>query len=238
MKIYALFLILLCQINWSLAVGMYFKFNNLTNGKFGNNQIYWCILGYDSNNRLVYVDKNGNLIKASVDMNTIQKNDRLCANICFTLAEQNIISMPDIVSGRMYISYGEQVYITFNVAADGRIGYAGPDLNNPSDPNKNVLFEFLEFTIINKEYWGNTSRVDFFSFPIVSRLIGSDGYTNGQYYETYDRTVGDVGTRDQIFAAFKNEVPDEFKTLLTDKRIMAPCKLTFNEGGQYSNYFL
>ena len=237
MKIYALFLILLCQINWSLAVGMYFKFNNLTNGKFGNNQIYWCILGYDSNNRLVYVDKNGNLIKASIDMNTIKKNDRLCANICFTLAEQNIISMPDIVSGRMYISYGEQVYITFNVAADGRIGYAGPDLNNPSDPNKNVLFEFLEFTIINKEYWGNTSRVDFFSFPIVTRLIGRDGYTNGKYYETYDRTVGDVGTRDQIFAAYKNEVPDEFKTLLTDKRIMAPCKLSFNEGAQYSHYF-
>ena len=237
MKIYALFLILLCQINWSLAVGMYFKFNNLTNGKFGNNQIYWCILGYDSNNRLVYVDKNGNLIKASIDMNTIKKNDRLCANICFTLAEQNIISMPDIVSGRMYISYGEQVYITFNVAADGRIGYAGPDLNNPSDPNKNVLFEFLEFTIINKEYWGNTSRVDFFSFPIVTRLIGKDGYTNGKYYETYDRTVGDVGTRDQIFAAYKNEVPDEFKTLLTDKRIMAPCKLSFNEGAQYSHYF-
>lgn len=72
---------------------MYFKFNNLTNGKFGNNQIYWCILGYDSNNRLVYVDKNGNLIKASIDMNTIKKNDRLCANICFTLAEQNIISI-------------------------------------------------------------------------------------------------------------------------------------------------
>ena len=237
MKIYALLLILLCQINWSIAAGMYFKFNNLTNGKYANDQIYWCILGYDSNNRLVYVDKNGNLIKASIDMNTIKKNDRLCANICFTLAEQNIISMPDIVSGRMYISYGEQVYITFNIAADGIIGYAGPDLNNPSDPNKDVLFEFLEFTIINKEYWGNTSRVDFFSFPIVTRLIGRDGYTNGKYYETYDRTVGDVGTRDQIFAAFKNEVPDEFKTLLTDKRIMAPCKLTFNEGGQYSNYF-
>ena len=127
MKIYALFLILLCQINLSLAVGMYFKFNNLTNGKYANDQIYQCILGYNSNNRLVYVDKNGNLIKASIDMNTIKKNDRLCANICFTLAEQNIISMPDIVSGRMYISYGEQVYITFNVAADGRIGYAGPD---------------------------------------------------------------------------------------------------------------
>ena len=238
MKLYALFLLLFCQINWAFAENtMYFKLNNFTNKKYGNNQIYWCILGYDKNNNLVYVDKNGKLIKANLDMNTIKKNDRMCADICYTLDDGDVVYMPDIVSGRMYLSYGEQVYITFNMAADGKIGYAGPDLNNPTDPNQDVLFEFIEFTIINKEYWGNTSRVDFFSFPIVSRLIGKDGYTNGKYYETYDKTVGDMGTREEIFSAFKEEVPDEFKTLITDKRIMAPCKLTFNEGGKYENYF-
>ena len=237
MKLYAIFLILLCQINWSFCQDkMYFKMSNLT-GKFRNNEIYWCILGYDKNNNLVFVNRNGNLVQASIDMNVIPKNGRMAANICYTLEEQNFIYMPDIVSGRMYISYGEQVYITFNMAADGRIGYAGPDLNNPTDPNQDVLFEFLEFTIINKEYWGNTSRVDFFSFPLVTTLTGSNGYTNGKYYETYSRTVGDLGTRDQMFSAFRSEVPNEFKTLLTDKRIMAPCKLTFNEGAQYGNYF-
>ena len=40
-----------------------------------------------------------------------------------------------IVSGRMFISYGEQVCIGFNIAADGRIGYEGEDLNNSSGPN-------------------------------------------------------------------------------------------------------
>lgn len=54
------------------------------------------------------------------------------------------------------------------------VGYAGPDLNNPSDPNNDVLFEFAEFTVTNKEYWGNTTRVDFFSFPVVTRLVGQD----------------------------------------------------------------
>ena len=238
MKLYSLFILFFCLINWSFAQNtMYFKLNNLTEGKYGNAQIYWCILGYDKSNNLVYVDKNGNLVKASLDMNTIPKNDRMAADICYTLSEANMVNVPDIISGRMYISYGERVYITFNMAADGRIGYAGPDLNNPTDPNQDVLFEFLEFTIINKEYWGNTSRVDFFSFPIVSRLFGTNGYTNGQYYENYDRTVGDKGTREEIFNAFKNEVPDEFKTLVTQYRIMAPCKLTFNEGGKYANYF-
>ena len=241
MKLYALFLILFCQINWSFALRqnnmMYFKFNNLTNGKYSSDKIFWCVLGYDKQNNLVYLDKNGNQRKASLDMNTIPKSDRMCAQICYTVEEAPTVYVPDMVSGRIYIGYGEQVYITFNMAADGRMGFAGPDLNNPTDPNQDVLFEFLEFTIINNEYWGNTSRVDFFCFPIVTRLIGSDGYTNGQYFENFDRTVGDLGTRDEIFSAFKSEVPDEFKTLVNDKRIMAPCKSTFNEGGKYANYF-
>ena len=216
---------------------MYFQLNNLTGGKYPNNKIYYCILGYNTNNQLVYVDKNGNQNIATLDKNTIPKGDRMCADICYSLEESNFVYMPDIISGRMYIGYGEQVYITFNQAADGRIGYAGPDLNNPTDPNQDVLFEFLEFTIKNKEYWGNTSRVDYFTFPIVTRLFGYDGYDGGQYYDKYDRTVGDVGTRDELFNAFKNEVPNEFKTLVTDKRIMAPCKMTFNEGQIYGHYF-
>lgn len=216
---------------------MYLKLNNKTNGKYSNNQVYWCILGYNSNNELCYVDKNGNLIRATSGMNTISKNGRMCADICYTLAEKDYVYLPDIISGRMYLSYGEQVYITFNVAADGRVGYAGPDLNNATDPNQDVLFEFIEFTVKNKEYWGNTTRVDFYSFPVVTRLIGTNGYTNGQYYANFDRTVGDMGTRAEIFNSFKNEVPDEFDTLVTDMRIMAPCKLTFNEGARYANYY-
>ena len=238
MKLYAILLILFCQINWSFAQDkMYISLNNLTNGRFGNNQIYWCIVGYDKQNQLVFVDRNGNLVRANTNMNTINKNGRWAANICYTLEQQNFIYIPDIQSGRMYISYGEQVYITFNMAADGRVGYAGPDLNNPTDPNQDVLFEFLEFTIINKEFWGNTSRVDFFSFPIVAMLWGNRGWTNGQYYEDYFAIVGDQGNRDQIFNAFRNEVPNEFKTLVTDKRILAPCKKSFNRGAQYEHYF-
>ena len=217
---------------------MYFKLNNKTNGQYADNQVYWCILGYDSDNQLCYVDKNGNLVRATAGMNTVAKGNRMCADICYTLAEKDYVYMPDIISGRMYFSYGEQVYITFNVAADGKIGYAGPDLNNETDPNQDVLFEFIEFTIKNKEYWGNTSRVDFYSFPMATRLIGQGGFNNypGDA-DVYDRTVGDLGSRADTFAAYKNEVPAEFQTLITEKRIVAPCKLTFNEGSAYANYY-
>ena len=218
---------------------MYFQMNNKTKGQYSDDQVYWCILGKNpKTHELCYVDTNGNLIPVSLSMNTVKKGDRMCANICNTLAQKDYVYMPDIESGRMYLSYGSPVYITINQGADGNMGFAGPDLNNASDPNADVLFEFIEFTITNKEYWGNTSRVDFYSFPMATRLIGEGGWNNfpGDA-DVYDKTVGDLGTRAEMFAAFKNEVPAAFQTLLTDKRIMAPCKLTFNEGKQYSNYF-
>ena len=218
---------------------MYFQMNNKTKGQYSDDQVYWCILGKNpKTHELCYVDTNGNLIPVSLSMNTVKKEGRMCANICNTLAQKDYVYMPDIESGRMYLSYGSPVYITINQGADGNMGFAGPDLNNASDPNADVLFEFIEFTITNKEYWGNTSRVDFYSFPMATRLIGEGGWNNfpGDA-DVYDKTVGDLGTRAEMFAAFKNEVPAAFQTLLTDKRIMAPCKLTFNEGKQYSNYF-
>lgn len=217
---------------------MFLQLNNKTNGKYSNNQVYWCILGYNANMELCYLDTNGNLIPANAGLNTLTVNERKVANICHSLAEKDYVYLPDIISGRMYLSYGKPVYITFNNAADGRVGYAGPDLNNATDPNQNTLFEFLEFTVKGKEYWGNTTRVDFFSFPMITRLVGQGGYNNypGDS-DVYDRVVGDIGTRDEIFASFRNSVPNEFKTLVNDLRIMAPCKTTFNEGAQYANYF-
>ena len=219
---------------------MFLQLNNKTNGAFSNNEIYWCILGYDpKTNQLCYVDKSGKLIPATTDLNTISKGDRKFANICYTLAEADYVYMPDITSGRMYLSYGSPVYITINKDINGNMGYAGPDLNNTSDPNRDVYFEFLEFTISNKVYWGNTTRVDNYCFPTVSRLVGDNGFINTPGdCDHYDLTVGDIGTREETFAAFAKEVPSEFQSLIRDQyRIVAPCKGSFNEGSVNANYF-
>lgn len=217
---------------------MFLQLNNKTNGKYRDDQIYWIVIGRDKDHQICYLDTQGNLIKASESLNTIEKNGRKCANIAHSLAEASYVYLPDIESGRMYLSYGEPVYITFNNDAAGNVGYAGPDLNNPSDPNSDVLFEFAEFTVTNKEYWGNTTRVDFFSFPVVTRLVGQGGFDNRPGdYDVYDKTVGDIGTRDEVFAAYKASAPAIWKTLVNEDRIMAPCKSTFNEGQIYGNYF-
>ena len=203
------------------------ELNNKTNGKYSDSEIYWCILGNNENNQLCYMDKDGNMIPASESLNTVEVNGTKYANIYHTLAESDHVYAPTIRSGRMYLSYGKPVYVKFN----GSTGYAGPDLNNPGDVNANTLFEFAEFTIEGKHYWGNTTRVDYFCFPMVTRLIG------GSLYGGYDNVVGDVGTRDEIFNAFKNEVPNEYKSLVRDDRIIAPCKSTFNVGKINGNYF-
>ncbi|WP_288682488.1 beta-1,3-glucanase family protein [uncultured Eubacterium sp.] len=203
------------------------ELNNKTNGKYSDSEIYWCILGNNENNQLCYMDKDGNMIPASESLNTVEVNGTKYANIYHTLAESDHVYAPTIRSGRMYLSYGKPVYVKFN----GSTGYAGPDLNNPGDVNANTLFEFAEFTIEGKKYWGNTTRVDYFCFPMVTRLIG------GSLYGGYDNVVGDIGTRDEIFTAFKNEVPNEYKSLVRDDRIIAPCKSTFNVGQDNGNYF-
>lgn len=207
------------------------QLNNKTNGRYSDSQVYWCLVGYNTSGQLCYLNNNGDLIPVNTGMNNITIGNRQVADVSYTLAEASYVYVPTIRSGRMYLSYEKPIYLTFNQAADGTIGFAGPDVNNDTDPNAGTLFEFAEFTIEGKYYWGNTTRVDFFSFPVVTRLIGHT------QYEKYDKTVGDIGTRDEIFAAFRNEVPDAFKTLVNDKRIMAPCKTTFNVGQQYGNYF-
>lgn len=74
---------------------MFFQFNNKTNGAYSDNEIYWCILGFDPDNgRLCYVDKDGNLIPATTGLNTISKGDRMCADVYYTLAEKDYVYMP------------------------------------------------------------------------------------------------------------------------------------------------
>lgn len=213
---------------------MILQMNNKTGGKYSDSQIYWTILGRDSSDSLCYLDTNGNMVRANTGLNNGTINGRTYSKtVIHNMAEKNWVDLPAMSSGRMYISYGEPVYINFVQGADGKVGYAGPDVNNTSDPNANTLFEYFEFTTeaVNGgiTFHGNTTRVDFFSFPYMIRLMDE--------YGGFDRCVGDIGTRDEIFAAYKREVPAAFQGLADSKRIMAPCKTLFNTGRQYGNYF-
>lgn len=213
---------------------MTIKLANATNGAYPDSQVYWSIIGYNPTTRaLSYVDKNGNLVPASVGdnnaANRLTKNGQTYSNYFYKMSEANWVSIPKIDSGRMFISVGSPMYIKINTAGDGRTGFAGPDMNNPTDPNQDVYFEWVEFTVDNYGYHGNTTRVDQFGFPLRTRLIGKDGY---------DRTLGETQSRAAIFADYEAQVPAEFRTLVQRPyRIVAPGKGAFNAGKAYGNYF-
>ncbi len=210
------------------------KVMNGTNGTYADNQIYWGIIGKNpATGRWCYLDLNGNLIPISNALNDapghLTKNGVNYANIYYTVSQAAWVNMPKIESGRMFLSVGSPCYIkTYDD------GFAGPDINNPTDPNRNIYFDFVEFTVDNTGYHGNTTRVDGFGFPLQHRLVNKAG--------NYDRTVGELEseTRAGIFTKYVNEVPNEFKalgTLQAPYRIVAPIHGSFAVGGANANYF-
>lgn len=213
---------------------MTLKLVNGTNGAWQDQQVYWSIIGYDPVTKVLsYVDNTGRLVPASLAANDapnrLTKNGQNYSNYFYKLTDMPWVSIPRIDSGRMFISLGSPMYIKINQAADGRLGFAGPDMNNPSDPNQDVNFEWIEFTVDQWGYHGNTTRVDQFGFPIKTRLLGRDGY---------DRTLGENASRAKIFADFEALAQPEFRGLVQRPyRIVAPAKSVFNRGQAYGNYF-
>ncbi|MGG4343265.1 glycoside hydrolase family 64 protein [Paenibacillus lautus] len=210
------------------------KIMNGTNGAYTDQQIYWGVLGINPvNNQWSYLDLSGNLIPISSALNDapghLTKNGINYANIYHKVSDASWVTLPRITSGRMFLSVGTPLYLkTYND------GFAGPDLNNPTDPNRDIYFDFVEFTIDAAGYHGNTTRVDGFGFPIQHRLINKSG--------SFDQTVGEFEseTRNGIFAKFQAEVPSAFKSLATIQapyRIVAPIHGSFAQGGANANYF-
>jgi hypothetical protein len=218
----------------SNADSLSFQILNGTNGRFANNQIFWTILAIDpATQRWSYLDNTGQVRPISTAMNDapghLTKNGNNYANICFTVDSSAWIPLPKLISGRIFLGCGSPVYIkTYDT------GFAGPDVNNPNDPNIDVYFDFIEFTVDDAGYHGNTTRVDGFGFPLQHRLVNQDS--------SFDRTVGEIASqsRNDLFNAFRNEVPNEFKSLMDIQqpyRILAPVHGPFKDGGQYANYF-
>ena len=84
--------------------------------------------------------------------------------------QSKTIQLPKF-SGRVYFSYGQK--LSFKVVLDGRL--VQPAVENPSDPNRNKLFNWTEYTLNGDGLWINSTQVDFFSAPYQTGLKKSDG---------------------------------------------------------------
>jgi hypothetical protein len=75
-------------------------------------------------------------------------------------------------SGRIYFSYGQK--LVFQLATGGLVQ---PAVQNPSDPNRDILFNWSEYTLNDSGLWINSTQVDMFSAPYAVGVQRADGTT-------------------------------------------------------------
>src|SRR3954447_6348177 len=81
------------------------------------------------------------------------------------------IQMPKF-SGRVYFSYGQK--LVFQLTTGGLVQ---PAVQNPSDPNRNILFHWSEYTLNDGGLWINSTQVDMVSAPYAVSVTAADGST-------------------------------------------------------------
>ena len=261
---------------------MYFTLCNNTDGKYTDDQVFVTILGREWNDNaeqpFSYLTADGKLPLISTRTNDKFKmmynpwsglvdTKREFTNLGFTIADLKAlgqvdkngnayVKVPPIRSGRMFVSYGEDICIQINGA-----DFSGPALENPTDPNQGIVFDFVEFTYNNiGEFWGNTTRVDGYVFPISIRLTGTvdDLDENGEVQwvngvalqKDADIWAGDLGNLEEIYARWDYDTREgtlfeKFNHLLVRDndgnpvRIKAPGKGEFDSQGTgiYTDYY-
>lgn len=85
--------------------------------------------------------------------------------------QSRTIRIPKL-SGRIYVSYGQR--LDFRLATGGLVQ---PAVQNPSDPNRNILFTWSEYTLNNDGLWLNSTQVDMFSAPYAVGVRRGNGTT-------------------------------------------------------------
>lgn len=137
------------------------------------------------------------------------------------------VRFPRFISARMYFSLGRK--LDFRLTPDGLVQpapWAG------GDPNRDILFDWSEFTYNDSGLWLNSSQVDMFAIPHAVSVTGSDGRTI--------RTGDPVANgRDNVINALRG-TPEFARSVYTRSdgtvlRVLAPGK-ALDAGLMNANY--
>ncbi|MCX2926339.1 glycoside hydrolase family 64 protein [Streptomyces sp. NEAU-W12] len=108
--------------------------------------------------------------------------------------QSTTIRMPKF-SGRIYFSYGRK--LVFRLTTGGLVQ---PAVQNPADPNRDILFNWSEYTLNDSGLWLNSTQVDMFSTPYSVGVQRADGSTasagrlrSGGYTAVFDALRGQPG---------------------------------------------
>ncbi|WP_125776063.1 glycoside hydrolase family 64 protein [Antribacter gilvus] len=140
----------------------------ITNDSGRAGPVYVYVLG-ETGGRLGWADASGTFHPwPTVGATPVNAPD--AAIVGPTNGQSTTIQLPKL-SGRVYFSYGSK--LVFKVVNDGRL--VQPAVQNPSDPNRNILFNWTEYTLNDSGLWINSTQVDFFSAPYQTGLRKADG---------------------------------------------------------------
>ncbi|KAF2150244.1 glycoside hydrolase family 64 protein, partial [Myriangium duriaei CBS 260.36] len=156
----------------------------------------------NSNNVNAYVtglDNNGNLVMLSPDgswyypvAGHLAIPQSITANVSIPLGPKGSttkITLPGYISaGRVWFADGTLQF--FTVPGGSGTALVQPSAANPTDPNSDVNWGFVELTNISSGIYVNLSYVDFLGIPLGIQLIGSAGTQTVQGVTA--NAVGDV----------------------------------------------
>ncbi len=159
-----------------------------------------------STGKMGHIRKDGNFAEIALSDNT----NNGYTNYGIRLSELNSLPLATL-SGRVYISVGQQLKFKVVGAGNG-LGLQYPAGWVSSDPNFNIVHDFMEFTNNDSGMYCNTTMVDMFGLPMYITLQGSKTQSIAQWKD---------GARAKVFEALRKQAGFA-KLVQGDLRVIAP----------------
>ena len=190
---------------------------NVTNNSGRGEQVYLYVVGVNLNTgRLGYVNAGGAFTPWPAGSNPPSPAPDV-AIPGPAGGGTRTLQIPLRLSGRMYMSFGAK--LKFFLTPDGLVQ---PAPWAPGDPNRDILFDWSEFTYDTGGLYLNTSMVDMFSVPHTVAVTGSNG-------ATHQTGALIANGRESIFNAVQGQPGDWAKLIYrrgdgTRLRVLSPLK--------------
>lgn len=212
---------------------MTMQFQNSTGGQYSNDRIYVAVIFLNSNGQWCHLTPSGaQVVITDADNGALTLDGRGYTNFFYKLSDISGFQMPiNMVSGRIWMSMDKPLYLRASNVNGTIVGMENPSMTNPTDPNRNIYFDWAEFSLDNSStLWVNSTLVDMFGFPTtISVYEGSD-----TSYSLFQK-VGITESRAAIYNAF-NALPAPYNTLTQQYRIVAPHHGAMDSSNYWDSY--
>jgi len=177
-----------------------FTFKNST-GRYPDNQIWFAIIGKKDGDTFYHATFAGGaqatITPCSPGDNTVTKNGVSYSNYFYSIDQVPTVELNEVLkSARMWIaitSITNDNPAPIYIRVISPTGIVQPSVSNPSLPDYNTLWDFMEFDYEPPKFYGNTSSVDAYGIPITLTSVGG----------LSPSPVGYSASRSAVFSAFQ-----------------------------------